>query len=443
MKKFIFLLSTTMVIYATNGDLMIGHGPKSSGMAGIGIATSHGAESALSNPAMINSVKNSEFTVSATVFTPTVKFSSNAQANAMPSAKGGAYPHKAKLSYGSSKTDSPVVPDFSYAKRIGQNAVIGLTVDGTAGLGVDYKGQRKSGAFDMHTALKIMKVGVPVSYKVPRTELILGIEPVMQYSTLNTNYQTARGASNNKEAQNIGYGVQLGVAYEKRNVTVAATYQSKIRAKYKGNISHAMRDFGVKGVKSGDRLDQPAEAGVGISYKYKNSRLAVDYKKIAWSKAKGYKDFGWKDQDVIAVGYNYDAEKFSLRAGYNYAKSPLREKNGQAQGAQGYENSAINFFNLSGFPATIEEHYTVGADYELNDDVDLSFAYIYSPQVTKTFDTTGMTKGMVMQGAMANGATQAEAQMAAKNASDSVAKVEHAQSALVVGVNYKFGKSKR
>lgn len=439
MKKLLLLsFITASALYGTNGDLMVGHGPKSVGMAGIGIATGHGAESALTNPAMLSSVKESEVSGSLTIFSPTVNFSSNAQANAMSQKQGGVYPRKSKLIYGSSKTASAVIPDVSYAKRVTPNMIIGLTVNGTAGMGTDYEKQRRSGAFDMQSSLQIMKVGVPVAYTIPNTKVTIGVEPVLQYSRLNTNYRTQAGMSQNKESSSLNYGVQVGTSYEHKGLTVGATYQSKIKAKYKGNISNAMRDFGIKKIKSGDNLDQPAEAGVGVSYKYENHRVAADYKRIEWSKAKGYKDFGWKDQDVIAVGYEYSQPEFTLRAGYNYAKSPLREKNAQLAGAEGYENAAVNFFNLSGFPATVEEHYTLGADFKIADSLDLNLAYVYSPKVTTSYDTTGMTRGMIMQGAMAQGASMQEAQEAAKNAKDSSANVEHTQQALIVGVNYKF-----
>ena len=431
MKK-LLLISTLVAssLYGTNGDLMVGHGTKSVGMAGIGIATGHGAESALINPAMISSVEDSEVSASITMFTPAVNFSSDAQANAMP--------NQSKLSYGASKTPAALIPDISYAKRLTPNMIIGLTVNGTAGLGADYNKRNRSGAFDMQTSLQILKVGTPVAYTIPNTKLTVGVEPILQYSRLNTNYSTQQGMSENKESSSINYGVQVGTAYEHKGLTVGATYQSKIKAKYKGNIANAMRDFGIKSIKSGDNLDQPAEAGVGVSYKYKNNRIAADYKRIEWSKAKGYKDFGWEDQDVIAVGYEYTNSDFKIRAGYNYAKTPLREKNGQAEGTLGYENSAVNFFNLSGFPATSEEHYTIGADYRITDALDLNFAYIYSPTVKTSYDTTGMTRGMIMQGAIAQGASMQEAQQASKNAKNSSANVEHTQQALIVGVNYKF-----
>ena len=438
--KNLLLLSTFVAsaLYGTNGDLMVGHGPKSVGMAGIGIATGHGAESALTNPAMISSVKDSEVSASVTVFTPTVKFSSNAQANAMPQKQGGVYPNQSKLVYEESETASALIPDVSYAKRLTPNMIIGLTVNGTAGMGANYSKRLRSGASEMQSSLQIMKVGVPVAYTIPNTKLTVAAMPIVQYSKLNTNYRTQQGVSQNKESSSVNYGFQVGTAYENRGLTVGANYQSKIKAKYKGNISNAIRDFGIQGVKSGDNLDQPAEAGVGVSYKYNNNRFAADYKRIQWSKAKGYKDFGWKDQDVIAVGYEYTQPEFTLRAGYNYAKTPLREQDAQQQGAKGYENSAINFFNLSGFPATVEEHYSVGAGYKIDDSLDLNFAYVYSPSVQTSYDTTGMTREMVRQGAIAQGAKKAHAKQAANNAKSSSANVDHTQQALIVGINYKF-----
>ena len=39
--------------------------------------------------------------------------------------------------------------------------------------------------------------------------------------------------------------------------------------------------------------------------------------------AKGYKDFGWEDQDVYAIGYQYAQDNWAVRLGYNYAESPI------------------------------------------------------------------------------------------------------------------------
>ena len=439
MRKVVFLsVVASTVLFATNGDVMIGHGPKSSAMGGVGIAVSHGAESALSNPAMINSVEESEFAGSATMFSPSVEFASNAGANAMPPEAGGAYPNSAPTTYQKSNFDFSVIPDFSYATRINKDTVIGLTIDGTAGLGVDYKGKQRSGAFDMQTELVIAKMGIPLAYTIPNSGVTLGVDAIMQYSTLQINYATPQGSSNNSKDSSTDFGFELGATYEIGDFTLGAVYQSEIKAKYKNNISSAMRDFGVQSVTSGDTLDQPAETGVGIAYKKGANTIGIDYRSVHWKDSAGYSNFGWKDQDVFAIGYRHNAKDWVFRAGYNHGKSPVRELNARAVGKNGYDNSAVNFFNLSGFPAIVEEHFTIGGDYKLAKNLDLSLAYVYSPESKTTFDTTGMTGGMVMQGAMANGASQEQAGEAASQAQPSTASTTHSQQALSLGATYRF-----
>lgn len=61
-------------VFATNGDVLIGLGAKARGMGGVSIAKSHGAESALLNPAMIAAVKGTEISFGSTFFMPDVSY---------------------------------------------------------------------------------------------------------------------------------------------------------------------------------------------------------------------------------------------------------------------------------------------------------------------------------------------------------------------------------
>jgi len=426
MKK-IIILSTiaSCALLATNGDLMMGHGVKATGMGGVGIAVSHGAESVYSNPAMLKDIKGSEFAGAVTMFMPTVDFKSDAGSKADPR-------QSAPIS-STSDADRSFLPEFAYAHRNNDRIVWGIGLGGTAGMGVDQEG-KPSGAFNMKTELQVAKIGIPVA--VTTGNFTIGVEPVLQYSTLEINYQTARGASQNPKSTSTGFGVNVGMAYDIDNLTLGALYQSKIEANYKDNISKAMGDFGVRGVTSGDDLNQPAEIGVGAAYKMGKSTFAVDLKKVEWSDVKGYKDFGWEDQNIIAIGYQYEAPTWALRAGYNHGKSPIQELDGAAN----YDNAAVNFFNLSGFPATVEEHFTIGGDYSVSDKLALSLAVVYSPETTTTFNTTAMTYGMAYGGAIQNGATVAQAQAGAGQAAStgSTAEVTHSQQAVTVGMTYKF-----
>jgi len=51
-------------------------------------------------------------------------------------------------------------------------------------------------------------------------------------------------------------------------------------------------------------------------------------------------------------------------------------------------------FNLLGFPATEEEHYTVGGTYALNDQFSVDLAYVYAPENIETFDVSALQMGL-------------------------------------------------
>ncbi len=426
MKKIILLSAiASSMLMATNGDLMIGDGAKSTGMGGVGMAVSHGSESLYANPAMIKDVKESEFSGYVTMFQPDVNF------------KSDAHPQLSSAMTATSKSDADrsFIPGFAYVQRNNENIVWGISLAGTAGMGTDYeKAKQNSGAFGMQTALGIAKLSVPVAYTTG--DLTMAVAPVLQYSTLKINYQSAAGASNNKEDSSVGLGLTAGLAYDMGDLTLGGMYKSKIEANYKNNISSAMRDFGVQSVTSGDQLDQPAEIGVGAAYKMGNNTFAIDLKRIQWSDVAGYKDFNWEDQNVLALGYQYTTPSWALRAGYNHGKSPIQELDGTTS----YDNAAVNYFNLAGFPAIVEDHYTLGGDYTVSDSLTLSLAAVYSPEVTNTFNTTAMTYGMAYGGALQQGASQADAQAGAGQAAagGSTAEVTHSQTAITFGAAYTF-----
>ena len=44
-----------------------------------------------------------------------------------------------------------------------------------------------------------------------------------------------------------------------------------------------------------------------------------------------------------------------------------------------------NFFNLSGFPAIVETHYTFGAGYNVSDALSMDVAVVYAAENTESF----------------------------------------------------------
>ena len=105
-------------------------------------------------------------------------------------------------------------------------------------------------------------------------------------------------------------------------------------------------------------------------------------KYVDWANADGYKDFGWQSQTVYALGVqNKTTDKLTLRAGWNYGKSPLKIHNNfnlaGATNVQGTNMSTFGYeyFRVIGFPGITENHVTIGAGYEFSPKFTLNLGY--------------------------------------------------------------------
>jgi len=422
--------------FATNGDEMIGLGAKSTAMGGTGIAYSYGAESALTNPALIS---GDSVSFGGTYFTPFVKFKN--EMTGMPT------------DYENSKSRRSVIPEVAVSTKVDDRFSWGIGMFGVAGMGVDYRNDTPlygnppspsglqsqyagtmSGTNQMLTNLQIMRFAVPLAFTMSNFKF--GFAPVIQYGSLDISYNN--GAYFNSTSgpvnvmtgygvsQDLGLGYELGAAYSIAGVNLGVVYKSAIDMNYKDQISKAAQNFGLFGFT--DHLEQPAEIGVGIAYTLAGNTLAFDYKRIQWGGAKGYKDFGWEDQDVFAVGYQFAMTDWAVRLGYNYAKNPIKEQHAASMMTPGdYQGAAINFFNLAGFPAVVEQHFTVGGSYSFTKTIGLDLAYVYSPEIKVAYDTSAMTQAM---------AAAAGDPSAASYTSE--ASVKHSQSAVTVQITYDF-----
>ena len=340
--------------FATNGDVLIGLGAKSRGMAGTGIGMSHGAESGLTNPALITSVKSTEIAFGGLIFMPDVSYDNGAGAG-----------------YKDSKADMNIVPEVSLAAKINDHFYAGVGMWGTAGMGVDYRDEQAN--FKMVTNLQLMQFGVPLAYKT--NGFSVAVAPILQYGALDINFDT-NGANNTGGgvSQDISFGYTLGLSYEMKDLTVGAVYKSRIDMDYDKQLSTAGAQFGLT---LGNTLSIPAEYGAGVSYTMGEHTVAVDYKRIKYSDAKGYKDFKWDDQDIIALGYEYNAKNWAARVGYNYAKSPISD--------QGVANTSINTLNILGFPGIVESHYAVGGTYNITEQASVDLALTYAAENTQEY----------------------------------------------------------
>jgi long-chain fatty acid transport protein len=139
------------------------------------------------------------------------------------------------------------------------------------------------------------------------------------------------------------------------------------------------------------KLEQPQELAFGVGVAPTDKwNVGADVRWINWSNADGYKDFGWKDQWVFALGTSYKlTPKLTLRAGFNYARSPIRSNNWNnptstnISGGQ-FNQYQLDLFNLYGFPAITEEAVTVGGSYQFTNSFGVSLAYEHDFQHSVT-----------------------------------------------------------
>ncbi|WP_434580643.1 outer membrane protein transport protein [Sulfurimonas sp. NW15] len=403
--------------FATNGSTLIGLGAKSRGMAGTAIGIGHGAESALANPALITTIKKDhEISFGGTLFMPNVKTDGGSNGT----------------NWAESDANMNMIPEVSLATKVNDNFYWGIGMWGTAGMGVDYRDSTNPGTMNMVTNLQIMQFGVPLAYTT--AGFTVAIAPILQYGALDINYNTVDTSNNPLEvgegvAQDLAFGYTLGLSYQMEGLTIGAVYKAEIEMDYKGQLSSATQpfvNFGIFPAAMKDKLSTPAEMGVGVSYAMGEHTVAIDYKQIKWSTASGYEDFGWDDQNVIALGYEYSTKGWAVRLGYNYASNPIKDAGAmtvaQAGAAAGgpaiypyLGGNALNTFNLLGFPATTESHIAVGGSYNVSDTTSVDLAYTYAPETETTLLTMPSATGQ-----------------------DVKTTVKHSQTALTVQLTYAF-----
>ena len=223
------------------------------------------------------------------------------------------------------------------------------------------------------TNLVVMKIVPSVAYAV--NDMSFSFAPIIQYGSLDISYNNGSPIGNGK-SEDFGLGYKVGASYDLNSyLRLGATYQSSIKMKYDNTISTASTPFFLGGyVPSviGDNLEQPEEFGIGLSYDINDFTFSADYKRVNWSKADGYKDFGWVDQDIYALGAKYEKNGRWFAVGYNHAKNPITNYAGVNATEQ-----VMNTFNYILFPATQEDHYTIGAGTQVTQNLSLDFNIVY------------------------------------------------------------------
>lgn len=374
-KKIISLLAICGIsspALATDGYFSDGYGIKAKGMAGVAIALPQDALAAANNPAGMVMVGD-RLDLGLDWFRP----SRGADITGNGAGLSGSYNGNDRQNF--------FIPELGYNKMLGSGMSAGVSVYGNGGMNTRYKtspfaawgGTNPAGInleqlFVAPTfAIKASSrnaLGVSLVFSQQRFGAT-GLQPFMPMSSSPGNV-TDRGNDTT-----TGWGLRLGwIGQVSDNVTVGATYASKIKGKF-SNYSGLFADHG--------EFDIPENYGLGISAKVMPQlTLGADVKQINYSKsgsvgnpvnslfsgvplgAANGPGFGWRNTTVYKLGASYAYSKdLALRAGFSYNRQPIPESQ--------------TFFNILA-PGVVENHLTLGTTWTLANRNELSFAYMHA-----------------------------------------------------------------
>lgn len=419
--KHVALATACMAVFpahATNGSFMPGFGVKSLGAGGVGIAMQGDALSQLANPANLTEI-GMRGDLGLTFL--------SVKRSAYMGDSTGLVADNPSASFGFNEGDESgntlfLMPDMAFSMPLSERLSVGFAVSGVGGGSTVYKKNVYSSDFFPNVpngdvedvaGVDLVQLIAPLSlaYKVSDQHSVgASLNLAAQRFKLNGagQFATFGGpgiSSDNAHLKNQGYdysyggGVKFGWLgkFLDDRVVIGATWTSRTYMtkfdKYRGLLAE-----------QGD-LDYPENYGIGLAVKpIDKLTVAADVTRIKYSDVKsmgnkgpgtvedGYfyilgtltlanspyrlgKDegmgFGWTDMTVYKLGFEYAAtEDLTLRAGYNYGKSPVRP--GQ-----------LVFSGLA--PAVVEKHYSVGFTYKLKGELplEISGAYMHVPKNTQ------------------------------------------------------------
>lgn len=395
--------------HATNGMLMEGYGPISTGMGGVSQAIEHGNAGMAQNPATLGMMADgtSRLDVAFGILGPDV----SSRVMGMNAESGGT---------------SYLMPAFGYTKRNGAYTY-GFGMFAQGGMGTEYDAMSflsMGSGEPVRSELGVGNVIFPLAYQV-NPNLTIGATLKFMWSSLDLQMAASgaqlagmvTSASGNLagalsplsgapwarinftddndftgSAKSTGFGASLGATYKvNKDVTMGASYQFKsalddMKTATSDASMTAFGGFVDHGQITVVDFQMPSVFGIGASWQASPALLlAADLKYIGWADA--MKSFQmrydsaqmggsvsfvmpqeWEDQTVLNLGMAWKAnDKLTLRAGLNLADNPIPDT---------YVNPL--------FPATVKNHVTLGLGYKVSEAGDFNMSVTMAPKVTVT-----------------------------------------------------------
>lgn len=380
---------TPVAVFATNGMFMIGYGAKSVGAGGTAIAFPQDSLAGAVNPATISEM-GIRADVSAELFLPHA------------SARLGNMTQD-------SRADTFIIPNMGGAMKFNRKLAFGFTAVGAGGGGSRYNqnlynnssGDSSQNATTLGVSLMVMQMNPTVAFKLTRHQSVgasvvigaqqfraFGLKYFNRFASGATPASDAPYLTNNGNAYAQGFGLRLGWlgTFFDEQLTLGASGTTKVFMSRFGKYADLFAQNG--------RLETPANIGAGLAFKMsKDLTVALDVQKVFYSGVNaianlppptsggpadihdmgldaGY-GFGWDNQIIYKLGAAYTLnDQWTVRAGWNYGKSPIPSDNGAI---------LVNIVA----PATTQNHATIGATYSPSPNTEFSFSYMHAFRYTQ------------------------------------------------------------
>jgi len=392
-KKTLIALSISSALvapsaFATNGYFAHGYSTAEKGLAGAGVAYSHDSMASATNPAGIVKVGN-RMDVGAALFSPDRKYTASSFTGGGIATAPGTYDSDHTLF---------MIPHFGYSMKIDDVSSFGIAAYGNGGMNSDYKNvpaPGPGGTFGGGPAgVNLAQLFINATYaKQIDDKNAVGASLIFAYQEFKADGLGAFAALNkstdptkltgNGDDTSMGFGVKLGWQGDvAKDVTVGVSYQSKM------SMSE-FDDYAGLFAEDGD-FDIPATAILGVAWKTSpKTTFVADIQKIYYSDVAAIANpiegllfsctdgtqsaclggsegagFGWDDMTVIKLGYEWEKNDMTWRAGISHGDQPIGD------------NQVL--FNLLA-PAVMETHLTFGFTMPIDSSSEFTFSGMYAP----------------------------------------------------------------
>jgi len=395
---------------ATNGYFSHGYGMVAKGMGGAATAMTEDTFGGANNPASMVWVGD-RMDIGLDLFSPKRQASRSGSAG-MGTGMDASSPSGSNLFY---------IPEFGYNRMLGPDKAIGITVYGNGGMNTDYPGGRigPGTACDMFNAngpgshnilcgsgrlgvnLEQLIVAPTFSMKLNDrhsvgASLLLGyqrfkatgLSAFYGFTASAANglpYDTGNNVTNRGNDSSIGAGLRIGwTGKVSDTLTLGAAYATRM---HMGKFDKYKDLFAERG-----GFDLPENWNVGLAFKpTPQMTLALDYQHISYGAIKSIangsrtaadapgmppggaanslgcsscRGFGWSSVNAVKLGVEYQySPALTLRAGYNHGSNPISSR-----------DVTMNILA----PGVVQDHYTLGMSYALNNDSQLTVSYMHA-----------------------------------------------------------------